>query len=310
MDFWWVTQNKTYKQEIKGFLWSPKRNSNGAYNQSYENMKSVKPGDVVFSFKDSFIKAVGIAISEVQPCPKPDFDGEGTSWSDDGWLVEVDFTELNHPVRPKDFIELLRPHLPDKYSPLQRDGRGQQGVYLAAASVGLATALAQLIGDEFEQIVSGLKPDNEGESALDDLDAALRMRTDISATEVYQLSKARRGQGLFKSNVRIVESTCRVTGVEQVHMLRASHIKPWKDSTDSEKIDGFNGLLLSPHIDHLFDKGYISFEKRGGIILSPQLEKVVLSKWRIDPTSNVGTFSSDQANYLEYHQEHVFRAVG
>jgi hypothetical protein len=245
----------------------------------------------------------------VQPCPKPDFGGAGTSWSDDGWLVEVDFTELKHPVRPKDFIEILRPHLPNKYSPLQSNGKGNQ-VYLASAPVGLATALAQLIGDEFEHIVSGVKPGDEDESALDDLDAALRMRTDISATEVYQLSKARRGQGLFKSNVRIVESTCRVTGVEQVHMLRASHIKPWKDSTDSEKIDGFNGLLLSPHVDHLFDKGYISFEKQGGIILSPQLEGDVLSKWRIDPTSNVGTFSSDQANYLEYHQEHVFKSAG
>jgi len=310
MDFWWVNQNQTYDHEIKGFIWSPKRNSNGAYNQFYENMKSVKPGDVVFSFKDTLIKAVGIAVSEVQPSPKPDFGGAGTSWSNDGWLVEVDFTELKHPVRPKDFIELLRPHLPEKYSPLLPNGNGLQSVYLASAPVGLATALAQLIGDEFEQIVSGVTPGDEDESALDQLDAALRMRTDISSTEAYQLSKSRRGQGLFKSNVRIVESACRVTGVTQLHMLRASHIKPWKDSTDSEKIDGFNGLLLSPHVDHLFDKGYISFEKQGGIILSPQLERDVLSKWRIDPTSNVGTFSSDQANYLEYHQEHVFKSAG
>ncbi len=62
MQYWWVNQNQTYIFEVPGgYMWPPKANINGAYNQFYENMKDVSPGDVVFSFKDTFIKAVGIA---------------------------------------------------------------------------------------------------------------------------------------------------------------------------------------------------------------------------------------------------------
>jgi len=62
MRYWWVNQNQTYMHEVfGGYLWSPKTNSNGARNQFYDNMKRVDPGDVVLSFSDTYIKAVGIA---------------------------------------------------------------------------------------------------------------------------------------------------------------------------------------------------------------------------------------------------------
>ena len=68
MQYWWVNQNQTYQFEVPGgYLWSPKRNRGGAFNQFYENMKDVSPGDVVFSFKDTFIKAVG----SLPAMPKP-----------------------------------------------------------------------------------------------------------------------------------------------------------------------------------------------------------------------------------------------
>jgi len=64
MRYWWVNQNQTYKQELGGgYLWSPKRNANGARNPFYESMREVAPGDLVFSFVDTRIAAVGIAES-------------------------------------------------------------------------------------------------------------------------------------------------------------------------------------------------------------------------------------------------------
>ncbi len=61
MRYWWVNQNQTYRAEVRGsFMWSPKRNANGARSQFYENMREVSPGDVVFSFCDTRIKAVGV----------------------------------------------------------------------------------------------------------------------------------------------------------------------------------------------------------------------------------------------------------
>src|SRR5436309_10347989 len=72
MRYWWVNQNQTYRQEhAGGYLWSPKRNANGAKNPFYESMREVSPGDVIFSFVETFIIAIGIAQSYCWESPKP-----------------------------------------------------------------------------------------------------------------------------------------------------------------------------------------------------------------------------------------------
>ncbi len=150
MRHWWVNQNQTYRSEVSGgFLWSPKVKSNGVRNQFYENMLEVHSGDLVFSFCDTRIKAVGIALGPAESSPKPDFGTAGTGWSQEGWLVPVKFVELRSQIRPKDYIDLLHPHLPAKYSPLQKTGDGLQSVYLAEVNAPMANVLAQLIGEEY-----------------------------------------------------------------------------------------------------------------------------------------------------------------
>src|SRR6185503_5041613 len=93
--------------------------------------------------------------------------------------------------------------------------------------------------------------------------------TAIPATEREAIITARRGQGLFKQRVMLIENRCRITHVDNAAHLRASHCKPWRDSTNDERLDGENGLLLTPSIDHLFDRGFISFENSGRLIISP-----------------------------------------
>jgi hypothetical protein len=62
--YWWVNQNQTYRHEVQGgYLWSPKRNVNGARNPFYESMREVAPGDLIFSFMDTRILAVGVAVA-------------------------------------------------------------------------------------------------------------------------------------------------------------------------------------------------------------------------------------------------------
>jgi putative restriction endonuclease len=150
MRYWWVNQNQTYRHEISGgYLWSPKRNANGARNPFYESMREVAPGDLILSFIDTRIPAVGIAESYCWESPKPvEFGNSGQNWEDIGWRVKVRFTELANRVRPKDHIEILRPLLPDKYSPLQPNGNGLQSVYLTEVPPTLAEVLIGLIGQE------------------------------------------------------------------------------------------------------------------------------------------------------------------
>ena len=147
-------------------------------------------------------------------------------------------------------------------------------------------------------------PDDSADDATED---TIKERTDIPATEKQQLIKARRGHGIYRTNLEKLERCCRVTGVAAMEHLRASHSKPWRNSTDKEKLDGANGLLLSPHVDHLFDRGYISFADDGRILVSPRLSPTVAKQWGLRLAESVGSFTSDQRAYLAYHREHVFQ---
>ena len=308
--YWWVSQNQTYKQEVPGnFMWSPKANSRGGRVPSYDFMADMKVGDVVFSFADTFIKAIGVVISPAQSSVKPDFGSAGNNWSNDGWLVDVAFQELGiAQFKPKDHMGLLRSTLPELLSPIRPDGAGNQ-IYLAKISkqmAGVLIALSKGVGDsivdELSQNLEFVTPEEE----LAVVDEII-MRTDIGATQKTQIINSRRGQGVFKAQVWQVERACRITKVTKPGHLIASHIKPWNKSNDAEKISGYNGLLLAPHIDHLFDKGFISFEGNGNLILSGQLDSSVLDKWRIDKNINVGNFRNEQQPFLEYHRDVVLK---
>jgi hypothetical protein len=307
--YWWVNQNQTFSEEVGGgFMWSPKTNANGARNQYYDNMTVVQPGDVVFSFCDTRIKAIGRVTSTAQTQPKPEFRTESWSASPDGWFVETDFVELDNQIRPKDHIEKIRDFLPSKYSPLQWNGNGIQSVYLTSVPTEMATVLIQLIGSEVADRIDYLVDvANVLERPADDKDAQIIERTDIGPVDRIRLLRSRRGQGVFKRNVMLYENACRVTQVSDIHHLRASHIKPWSVSTDQEKLSGSNGLLLSPHIDHLFDHGWISFGDREEILVSKGLTPGLTSAWGIDLDHKVGRFTDAQSEFLEFHRVEVFK---
>jgi hypothetical protein len=142
----------------------------------------------------------------------------------------------------------------------------------------------------------------------------LHLRQDIEAdpalatTEKESLVLARCGQGLFKLRVQSIETHCRVTGVDRQEHLRASHCKLWRDSTNAERLDGQNGLLLTPSIDHLFDRGFISFKEDGRLLVSPVAHAPSLERMGV-PTGKVfeaGRFTPDQGRFLEYHRDEVF----
>lgn len=308
MRYWWVNQNQTYRHEVPGgYLWSPKTRSDGVRNHFYDTMTQAQPGDIVFSFADTWIKAIGVVKAPADTAPKPtEFGSAGATWADEGWFLPVEFKELQKGIRPKDHIELLQPLLPGKYSPLQATGDGNQGVYLTELPQTLAAALAELIGPEFE-LHKGSAQRLTSESADDAAEAAVKQRADIPETHKLQLVKARRGQGLFRSRVELLEPCCRVTGVADREHLRASHILPWRDASDPQKLDGHNGLMLSPHVDHLFDQGFITFQDDGKLVASPKLGNGVLAAWGISAAKVSKPFTPDQSAYLAYHRDNVFQ---
>lgn len=305
-NWWWVNQNQTYADEVGGsFLWSPKTRADGKKSHSYDLMKQVQAGDIVFSYCDTFIKAIGVAAGPAISTSKPVFEKKNTNWANDGWHVPVEFTELTQKLRPKDHISKLRKYLPEKYSPLQHNGNGLQSVYLAHIPAPMADVLISLLGSEYETFLNCAQ-EKQDEVFCNNLEILIEDRTDIGPTMKEQLVKARRGQGLFKIRVRRQEKACRVTGVTDPKILRASHIKPWKDCSDQERLSGYNGLMLAPHVDHLFDRGLISFSNCGDLIISPVLDRSILSSWAIPEVLNVGTLNK-QAHFLAYHRQFVLK---
>ena len=87
--------------------------------------------------------------------------------------------------------------------------------------------------------------------------------------------------------------------------------KPRDCGTNEERLDGENGLLLTPSVDHLFDRGYISFENGGDLLISPVAHKKSLMRMGVpvDQRFNVGAFSRGQEKFLEFHREQVFLAA-
>jgi hypothetical protein len=319
--YWWVNQNQTYRHEVAGgYLWSPKRKANGHINPFYEFMREVAPGDLIFSFADTFIRAIGIAKSVCYECPKPvEFGSVGMNWEQVGWKVEVDFQPLQAPIRPVDNIASLRPLLPDRYSPLSPNGRGSQSVYLTEVPAPMAQALARIIGLPAQRAIeigttfaqdAGIS-DQPAQSIAkweEHLRANIEKDVAIPQTTREQLVLARRGQGRFRENVSRIETRCRVTGVNRPEHLIASHCKPWRDSDNTERLDGENGLMLTPSIDHLFDRGFISFENNGELLVSRVAHEFSLRKMGV-PVGvkfNAGAFSDGQRRYLDFHRESVF----
>lgn len=317
MRYWWVNQNQTYRHEVAGnYLWSPKCNANGHRNPFYDFMREVAPGDVVFSFADTLIKSIGIVASNAYEAPKPlEFGQAGAYWDKIGWRVDVRFAELRLPVRPSEHMQVLGPRLPVRYSPLQGDGRGLQGVYLTRLSEPLAGVLVDLLGAEARDVIRGHRAAEERplQPAIGLVEweehEMNRLRTDANVPETTRkaIVLARRGQGLFKQRVMEIERACRITGVSRQEHLRASHCKPWRDATNDERLDGENGLLLTPNADHLFDRGFIGFEDNGDVLVSPVAHVDSLNRMGLNSSRviNVGHFSEGQRRYLDFHRENV-----
>ncbi|MBK8163063.1 MAG: HNH endonuclease [Gammaproteobacteria bacterium] len=137
---------------------------------------------------------------------------------------------------------------------------------------------------------------------------------ELAATSSSQVVSVRSKQSLFRRRLLTVEKQCRLTGIADLRFLRASHIKPWsKCATGGERVDGNNGLLLSPHADFLFDRGWISFEDGGALLRSNQLPAGVIDRigLNLKVGRNCGLFDEKQKAYLEYHRNAVFdKALG
>lgn len=128
----------------------------------------------------------------------------------------------------------------------------------------------------------------------------------IKVTEKDSIVKSRIGQGIFRKGLIEYWHGCAISQCPLTWMLIASHIKPWRNADNQERLDAYNGLLLLPNYDKLFDLGYISFNSKGKIMYSRLLDK--FDRETIGLTNNLHLVKLEEQHlkYLKYHNDNCF----
>lgn len=153
-------------------------------------------------------------------------------------------------------------------------------------------------------------PDPGPDAREIDIEHDIACDATLLPTDREALINARRGQGVFRTRVLQIERQCRLTGVDDPDHLRASHIMPWGRSSHQQRLDRYNGLMLAPHVDHLFDRGYISFNDDGALLVANDAISALLKTWGIDAddaSRAARPFAPKQCIYMDWHRTHLFQ---
>ncbi|MDE2219855.1 MAG: HNH endonuclease [Gammaproteobacteria bacterium] len=292
-----MNQSQTRRHELDaGYLWS-----------DAPQVALAQIGEIVYVHSGGRIGMLGLVAGAAFPARRAAPGGpRGARRGTPGWRVPVHFEELLRPLRPKDHLAAFKALLPPQHSPLRASGDANSTVYLTRIDERVAGLLRRLLGGQVEELLHMAPTLRSAERADDVAEHALRARVGLDAGTCKRLLAARRGLGVYRENVERHEQACRLSGLLDRRHLRARHIKPWRECNDREKLDGSNGLLLSPHFDQLFERGLISFADDGGLLVARHLNPAVLPAWGVRPPRNVGAFTPGQCAYLAYHRLKVF----
>lgn len=265
-------------------------------------MREVKEGDRVFHYIAGEIRAISIAMSNCIEEKKPSSMHGYDQWEEEGYLVHLEYHELEFALKVRDHFSEIQSFLPVKYSAFQNNGQGNQG-YLYPCNEELAIKLLELIGndnayqvdEEQMELAIGIVINKEQNNLV----------PVVLETEAEAKRKIRIGQEKFKASLApLWHHICALCGIELAALLRASHAKPWKDSDNLERLDSYNGLLLCCNHDALFDKGYITFDGTGLIHISPQIPSSDYGIYGIHHKMKIMRYEENK-QYFRWHKKHT-----
>lgn len=153
-----------------------------------------------------------------------------------------------------------------------------------------------------------LRPDDVLPEPMDATTASALDSESLPPTERSALVQARIGQGRYRKGLLALwQGRCALTGLDIEPVLVASHAKPWRDCSNAERLDPFNGLLLSATFDRLFDSGLIAFGDGGDLLVSPQLSTASLQRLGLSRDARLRGLQPQHLPYLQAHRQIVFK---
>lgn len=207
------------------------------------------------------------------------------------WYIDAKYHLLLNPIKDK----ILSREVLDKH-PFNKVHWNSQssGIYIPDD-----------IAAELDDALLKVTQRNDFDSLID-LEKYKKSYEKLEKTEQESVVQSRIGQGLFRFQLIEFWNSCAVTGCSLTELLKASHIKPWRVSSNTERLDVYNGLLLVPNLDTAFDRGLITFSNEGKIIISSQLDEEQAQILGINRNMKLRKVFKHHKKYLEYHRDKIF----
>lgn len=297
MNIFIVMQGETYHEEKNaGILWTPQIDKSGMVPHSWNRMQELKKGDRVFHYVKGDIVAISMVMRD---CYKGEMPGKNI----DAFIAKAEYRELDSPLPVREHFEEIQPLLPQKYSPFQEDASGNSG-YLYPCNEELAMQLLELI--------SSLNVFTVEEEQLELAIEVVRRTVHnplmilIAEMELEIKTKVRRYRAQYRENLQpLWQNGCALCGIAIEETLAASLAKPWKDSTDMERLDPFNGVLLCRNHAALFDAGLITFTGGGSIRIASRIAEHDYALYSLEKSAKLAV-SPEHAPYFRWHKRNVF----
>jgi hypothetical protein len=292
-----VMQGETYHEERNaGILWTPQIDKSGMVPHSWNRMQELRKGDHVFHY----VKGEIVAISTISAgCQK----GRVPNGTGDAFLAKAQYLELDYPLPVREHFGEIQPLLPLKYSPFQEDASGNSG-YLYPCNEELAMRLLELISSlNFFAV--------EEEQLELAIEVVRRTKHNplmilIAELELEIKTKMRRGKTQFRANLQpLWQKGCPLCGIAIEEALTASYAKPWKDSTDGERLDPFNGILLCANHAALFSAGLIAFTGGGALRVASRIPEEAHQVYGLMKAAKVPV-APEHAPYFRWHKRNIF----
>ncbi|WP_175911298.1 HNH endonuclease signature motif containing protein [Burkholderia sp. BCC1640] len=294
MKFYWVNVGLTINEVLSGnFLWAPQHTITQSGKEQrlehWDNVAAVKAGDLIFCCHSQRISHIARAVKDSYLAPRPP-SRSFSEWNASGHRVDVELTELKTPVFRDEVSGEFISRFDHRTSPPLFTSAGTlKQIYMARLPQDAGTYLlesSQMI-ERFEEAL--VTDGGNGKK--------------VSKTTRDAIVKARVGQGKFRTDLlKRWNNQCSLTGLANTDLLVASHIHAWSLSTNDERIDPDNGLLLAPHIDRLFDKGLISFDQGGGLLIGPNLSERDQQLLGLDRYTSLRSLTRGNRIFLARHR--------
>ncbi|MGO1060156.1 HNH endonuclease [Planococcus sp. FY231025] len=292
-----VMQGETYHEERNaGILWTPQIDKSGMVPHSWNRMKELQKGDHVFHY----VKGEIVAISSIEEgCHK----GGVPNRTKEAFIAGARYQELDFPLSVREHFSEIQPLLPLKYSPFQEDASGNSG-YLYPCNEELAMRILELISTQNFFSVE----EEQLELAIEVVRRTKHnpLLTMISEMELDIKTKMRRGKAQFRKNLQTLwQEGCPLCGIAIEEAMTASYAKPWKDSTDAERLDPYNGILLCANHAALYTAGLIAFTGGGSLRVASRIPKQLYPVYGLAKGAKVPA-APEHAPYFRWHKRNIF----